>query len=118
MGRYLISFPSDAMDAIPEEAMSDVDAAAHAVVDEAKDAGIDIFSGGLFDDVVPVMAAGDGTVTTATYPQTKDFHGGSPLSRCRRGRQPWSGRRRSRPRAVVRKRSASSGKAELRTRIY
>ena len=76
MGRYLISFPSDAMDAIPEEAMSDVDAAAHAVVDEANNAGIYIFSGGLFDDVVPVMVAGDGTVTTATYPQTKDFRGG------------------------------------------
>src|SRR5262249_56140836 len=56
--------------------MSDVDAAAHAVVDEAKDAGVYIFSGGLFDDVVPVMVAGDGTVTTATYPQTKDFHAG------------------------------------------
>ncbi len=74
--RYLISFPSDAMDSIPEEELSDVDAAAHAVVDEAKDAGAYIFSGGLFDDVVPVMVARDGTVTTAPYPQTKDFHGG------------------------------------------
>ena len=53
MRRYLISFPGDAMDSIPEEEMSDVDAAAHAVVDEAKDAGVYIFSGGLFDDVVP-----------------------------------------------------------------
>ena len=76
MRRYLISFPSDAMDSIPEEEMSDIDAAAHAVVDEAKDAGVYIFSGGLFDDVVPVLVAADGTVTTATYPQTKDFHGG------------------------------------------
>ena len=76
MRRYLISFPSDAMDSIPEEEMSDIDAAAHAVVDEAKDAGVSIFSGGLFDDVVPVMVAADGAVTTATYPQAKDFHGG------------------------------------------
>jgi hypothetical protein len=76
MRRYLISFPSDAMDSIPDEEMSDVDAAAHAVIDEAKDAGVYIFSGGLFDDVAPVMVARDGTVTTAAYPQTKDFHGG------------------------------------------
>ena len=47
MRRYLISFPSDAMDSIPEEEMSDVDAAAHAVVDEAKEAGVYIFSGGV-----------------------------------------------------------------------
>ena len=76
MTRYLISFPSDAMDSIPAEKMSDVDAAAHAVVDEAKEAGVYIFSGGLFDDVAPVMVAGDGTVSTAAYPQTKNFHGG------------------------------------------
>jgi hypothetical protein len=76
MTRYLISFPSDAMDSVPEEEMPDVDAAAHAVVDETKDAGIYIFSGGLLDDAVPVMVAEDGTVTTATYSQTKDFHGG------------------------------------------
>ena len=55
MRRYLISFPSDAMDSIPEEELSDVEAAAHAVVDEAN---------------------GDGTGTPAAYHQTKDFHGG------------------------------------------
>ena len=89
MRRYLISFPSDAMDSIPEMEMSDVDAAAHAVVDEAKDAGVYIFSGGLFDDVVPVLVAADGTVTTATYPRPRTSTGGSPLSRCPRGRQPF-----------------------------
>lgn len=76
MRRYLISFPSDAMDSIPEGEMADVDADAHAVLAEAKDAGVYVFSGGLFDDVAPLMVSGDGTVTTATYPQTKDFHGG------------------------------------------
>src|SRR5262245_2882577 len=104
MRRYLISFPSDAMDSIPEEEMSDVDAAAHAVVDEAKDAGVYIFSGGLFDDVVPVMVAGDGTVTTATYPQTKDFHAGFTIIDVPSQEAPWSGRRRSRPPAAARKR--------------
>ena len=109
MRRYLISFPSGAMDSIPEEEFADVDAAAHAVIDEAKDAGVYIFSGGLFDDVVPVLVAADGTVTTATYPRPRTSTGGSPLSRCPRGRQPWRGRRRSRPPAAVHKRSASSG---------
>lgn len=76
MSRYLISFPSDAMDSIPAEEMSDVDAAAHAVVDEAKEAGVYVFSGGLLDEVAPVLVARDGTTTTAGYPQTEGFHGG------------------------------------------
>jgi hypothetical protein len=116
MRRYLISFPSDAMDSIPEEEMSDVDAAAHAVVDEAKDAGVYVFSGGLFDDVVPVLVAADGTVTTATYPRPRTSTGGSPLSRCPRVGQPWSGRRRWRLPAAVLKRSASSGTTHVSDR--
>jgi hypothetical protein len=76
MTRYLISFPSDAMDHIPEEEMPEVARAAHAVIDEAKDAGVYLFTGGLEEDVEPVMVAGDGTVTAGTYPQTKDMSGG------------------------------------------
>ena len=67
MRRYLISFPSGAMNHIPAEEMPAAGEAAHAVVKEAMDAGVWVFGGGL---------AEDGTVTTATYPQTKDFHGG------------------------------------------
>jgi len=43
---------------------------------EAKDAGVYIFSGGLDEDVDPVMVAGDGTITAGTYPQTEEFTGG------------------------------------------
>ncbi|MGH3427816.1 MAG: YciI family protein [Mycobacteriales bacterium] len=68
MTRYLISFPPGAMDHIPEEEMPDVDKTAHAVVEEAKNAGIFVFAGGLDEDVDPVTVAGDGTVTTGTYP--------------------------------------------------
>jgi hypothetical protein len=75
MTRYLISFPSDAMDHIPEEEMPEVARAAHAVVQEAKDAGVYLFTGGLEEDVEPVMVAGDGTVTTGTYPQTTELGG-------------------------------------------
>jgi hypothetical protein len=68
MTRYLISFPNDGMDHIPEEEMPDVADAAHAVVQEAQDAGVYIFAGGLDEDVDPVIVAGDGTVTAGTYP--------------------------------------------------
>ncbi len=76
MTRYLISFPGEAMDHIPDEEMPEVARAAHAVIDEAKDAGVYLFTGGLEEDVEPVMVAGDGTVTAGTYPQTKDVSGG------------------------------------------
>jgi hypothetical protein len=76
MTRYLISFPSGAMDHIPDEDEPEVARAAHAVIDEAKDAGVYLFAGGLDEDVEPVMVADDGTVATGTYPQTKELWGG------------------------------------------
>jgi hypothetical protein len=74
--RYLISFPGRAMDHIPDEEGPDVADAAHAVVREAKEAGVFIFAGGLDEDVGPVLVAVDGTVTAGTYPETKDLSGG------------------------------------------
>ncbi len=76
MTRYLISFPGDAMEHIPDADEPEVARAAHAVVDEAKKAGVYVFAGGLDEDVEPVMVAGDGTVTAGTYPQTKEQWGG------------------------------------------
>jgi hypothetical protein len=76
MTRYLISFPGDAMDHIPEAEMPEVARTAHAVIQEAKDAGVYLFTGGLDEDVEPVMVASDGTVTAGTYPQTKELWGG------------------------------------------
>ena len=76
MTRYLISFPSGAMDHILAEEFAAVGEAAHAVVQEAMDAGVLVFGGGLAENVDPVMVAGDGTVTAGTYPQTKEFNGG------------------------------------------
>ena len=76
MTRYLISFPSDAMNHIPAQELPSVAEAAHAVVKEAMDAGVWVFGGGLAEDVDPVMVAGDGTIAAGTYPQTKDFNGG------------------------------------------
>jgi hypothetical protein len=76
MTRYLISFPSGAMDHIPAEEFPAVGEAAHAVVQEAMDAGVWVFGGGLAEDVDPVMVAGDRTITAGTYPQTKEINGG------------------------------------------
>jgi hypothetical protein len=74
--KYLISFPSSAMSHIRDEDWPAVGEAAHAVVREAKDAGVWVFGGGIEESVAPVMVAGDGTVTNDTYPETKVFNGG------------------------------------------
>jgi hypothetical protein len=68
MTRYLISFDEHAMDHIPEEEIPDVAKTSHAVAQEAKDAGVFVFAGGLDEDVDPVWVAGDGTVSAGTYP--------------------------------------------------
>jgi hypothetical protein len=75
MAKYLISFPGPAMDVLAED-MTAVSEAAHAVIREAKDAGVYVFGGGINEDVAPLMVAADGTVTNETYPQTKEFDGG------------------------------------------
>ncbi len=76
MTRYLISFPGDAMDHIPAEELPAVGEAAHAVVQEAMNAGVLVFGGGLSGEVDPVKVSADGTVTADTYPQTSEFSGG------------------------------------------
>lgn len=56
--------------------MAAVGDAAHAVIREAKDAGVYVFAGGIDEGIAPLMVAADGSVTNETYPQTKDFDGG------------------------------------------
>ncbi|MGE0276452.1 MAG: YciI family protein [Nitrospiraceae bacterium] len=75
MTKYLISFPARAME-VPAEDFAAVGEASHAVIREAKDAGVYVFGGGINEDVAPLMVAADGTVTNETYPQTKEFNGG------------------------------------------
>jgi hypothetical protein len=75
MTKFLISFPGPAMD-IPADDMAAVSEAAHAVIRDAKDAGVYVFGGGINEDVAPLMVAADGTVTNETYPQTREFDGG------------------------------------------
>lgn len=67
MTKYLISFPSDAM-VLTDEEFPIVAADAHAVIEEAKVAGVYVFGGGIDEEVHPVLVAADGTVSTETYP--------------------------------------------------
>ncbi len=75
MTKYLISFPSSAM-VFPKEDLPEVDAATHAVMQEAKDAGVWVFGGGIDESIPPVMVDGTGTVIEGTYPQTRQIEGG------------------------------------------
>ena len=67
MTKYLISFPGEAM-VVPEEEFEAVVESSHAVIEEAKAAGVYVFGGGINEGVPPVRVAGDGTVTDGTYP--------------------------------------------------
>ena len=75
MTKYLVSFPARAMD-VPAQEMAAVSEAAHAVIREAKSAGVYVFGGGINEEVGPLMIAADGTATNETYPQTEEFDGG------------------------------------------
>jgi hypothetical protein len=75
MTQYLISFDDGAMAHIPDEDFADVAKAALAVDQEAKDAGVFVFTGGLDSQRASVVAT-DGTVTDGPYPETKEVIGG------------------------------------------
>jgi hypothetical protein len=75
MTQYLISFDGGAMDHIPDEEGPAVAKAALAVIQEAKDAGVYVFAGGLEDQPARIVAT-DGTVTDGPYPETKEVIGG------------------------------------------
>ncbi|SEN19483.1 Uncharacterized conserved protein [Duganella sp. CF517] len=75
MTKFLISFPASAMDVAAED-MAAVAEASHAVIREAKAAGVYVFGGGVNSDVASLMVAADGRCTNETYPQTREFDGG------------------------------------------
>jgi hypothetical protein len=75
MTQYLISFENGAMD-FPEEDLPDVAKAAHAVVQDAKDAGVLLFTGGLDYGVERAVVGTDGMVTDGPYPESKELIGG------------------------------------------
>ena len=74
MTKYRISFPSEAM-VVTDEEMPIVAAEAHAVIEQAKAAGVYVFGGGIDEAVDPVLVSADGSVSTGAYPGT-DLTGG------------------------------------------
>ena len=74
MSRYLISF-DDGWMTFPDEDFQAVSDAAHAVVREAKAAGVWVHGGGLQRQRASVVAT-DGTVREGPLPETKAVIGG------------------------------------------
>ncbi|MBC3873802.1 YciI family protein [Undibacterium flavidum] len=75
MAKYLISFPSAAM-LVPDHELAEVGHNAHAVIEEAKAAGVYVFAGGIDESVSPVLVAADGTFTSGGYPWAPALNGG------------------------------------------
>ena len=70
MTKYLISFPSEAM-VLGAAELAAASTESHAVIEEAKAAGVYVFGGGLDEQVAPVLVSGDGVITSATYPGSR-----------------------------------------------
>ncbi|MEO3691856.1 YciI family protein [Roseateles paludis] len=75
MPRYLISFDDGSMDHIAAADLPAVSDETHAVVREAKAAGVWIFGAGLQRQQAAVVAT-DGSVTAGPFPETKAVLGG------------------------------------------
>ena len=92
MTKYLISFPSRAMQLSEEEfARAGVDS--RAVIEEAKAAGVYVFGGGIDERVPPVLVAADHAVTPGTYPGSEITGGFTVLELpTRRDAEEWARR--------------------------
>ena len=75
MAKYLISFPSAAM-VVPKDQLEAVGRDAHAVIAEAKAAGVYVFGGGIDETVPPVRVSANGAVTDGGYPWAPRLDGG------------------------------------------
>jgi len=75
MAKYLISFPSAAM-VVPLGELEAVGRDAHAVIDEAKAAGVYVFGGGIDEGVPPLLVSADASVAEGGYPWAPPLDGG------------------------------------------
>jgi hypothetical protein len=76
MPRYLISFDEGAMDHIPAADWPEVGEASHAVVREARAAGVWVFGGGLEPRQQATVVQPDGTVGDGPAPGRRPVVGG------------------------------------------
>lgn len=70
MTKYLISFPSEAM-MVSDEEFPTVVIDSHAVIEDAKAAGVYVFGGGIDEQVDPVLVSADGAISTTIYPSSR-----------------------------------------------
>jgi hypothetical protein len=75
MAKYLISFPSAAM-VVPDGEWEAVVRDSHAVIEDAKAAGVYVFGGGIDEAVPPVLVAADGTAAMGGYSWAPTLNGG------------------------------------------
>lgn len=75
MARYLISFPAAAMD-VADEDWGAVVRDSHAVIEDAKAAGVYVFGGGIDEGLPPVLVSADGAVSAGGYPWAPALNGG------------------------------------------
>lgn len=75
MAKYLISFPSAAM-VLPDGEWKAAGRDAHAVIEDAKVAGVYVFAGGIAEDVPPLLVTADGAFTEGGYPWAPPLNGG------------------------------------------
>ncbi len=75
MAKYLISFPSAAM-VVPDDEWDAVVRDSHAVIEEAKAAGVYVFGGGINEEVPPALVSADGGVAEGGYPWAPPLNGG------------------------------------------
>lgn len=75
MAMYLISFPAAAM-VLADGEWEAVVRDSHAVIEEAKAAGVYVFGGGIDSAVPPVRVFADGAVVEGGYPWAPALDGG------------------------------------------
>lgn len=75
MSKYLISFPSAAM-VVSGDELEAASRDSHRVIEEAKEAGVYVFGGGVDESVAPVLVSADGAVAQGGYPWGQTLNGG------------------------------------------
>lgn len=69
--KFLISFPSEAMRQLSEKDLQGASVDSHAVIEEAKAAGVYVFGGGINEAVEPVLVSSDGSAVAEIYHGSK-----------------------------------------------
>lgn len=75
MAKYLISFPAAAM-VVPDGEWDAVVHDSHAVIEEAKVAGVYVFGGGIDESVPPALVSANGTFAEGGYSWAPTLNGG------------------------------------------